>query len=145
MIAYIRIIGDERLACIPLKSYHRLQSAPTSTPRLIFQAEPPPPRKFIKSVRRWRDPVRYFTVSPSCYLFFIATILKASLIAELFSRGQDLSRGAPTHKLCTHTRTAACVFPDSCTRGFGEVSLHFCHDLFRSVTCSFCSVTGKVS
>lgn len=64
-----RIIGDERPARIPLKSYHRLRSAPASSPRLIFQAGPVNLLKAYDSGEILYDipPPGYFTVSP-CYL-----------------------------------------------------------------------------
>lgn len=64
-----RIIGDERSARIPLKSYHRLQSAPASSPRLIFQAGPVNLLEAYDSGEILYDipPPGYFTVSP-CYL-----------------------------------------------------------------------------
>lgn len=135
-----RVIGDERpRARIPLKSYHRLRSAPASSPRLIFQAKPVNLLKAYDSGEILYDipPAGYFIVSPR---YLLSKQRSLRLRRALFTRTRYPAR-SPTHTFYAHAH--GCMYFSWQLYAVRRVSLHFCHDLFRSVTCSFCSVTVK--
>lgn len=121
-----RVIADvlSGTCGIPLKSYLRLRSA--SSPRLIFQAGPVNSLKAHGGEEIPCDIPGCLAVSPCCLR------LEAAIRA--------LAR-----TLYAHMYGCVCFFPPTAVSRFRELSLHFCRDLFRSVTCSFCSDTEAKS